>query len=482
MARGAMQHVELDEAVALPEPVALPPARRRGLWWGAVGGVALLVGALAVTQSVLDTRERAAQERLLATPGVVRPVGADVGVLWRPDASTEAVILQGIAAHGAVLGLALAADGSQAFVGVDQRTGRQRFSTPLLGPDPVRARSLDRTAAGMCVAVPDGSAEPRQAACLVSDGFVQVGDEGVETRKPATSTRVVVLSTADGQVVADTSAPGATALAVLPGIAVVSSPDTGVAGRDLLTGAVLWRYSPPVPGADRRSFAGDARLFGADGVVAVSVPGWTAALLSPSGRLLRASQPGDADVVVDPVDHRLALLSSTGSGALRSTLVQVGRADVELPGGLLPLSVDDGSLPDLVLTSDSSLRAWDAVTGDARWKSDVVASVNAMVLGGRVYLSTQSGVVALDGRTGEVAWRGSTTEGNVPGFLVTDGQNLVVADQPVVGGPRSELVALALDDGHDVWRVPFPDGLRSSIAVGHLLLGWGDDSRLVVLG
>ena len=98
-----------------------------------------------------------------------------------------------------------------------------------------------------------------------------------------------------------------------------------------------------------------------------------------------------------------------------------------------------------------------------------------------MYLSTQNGVVALDGRTGEVVWRGETTEGNVPGFLATDGEHLVVADQPVVGGPRSELVALALDDGHAAWRVPFPDGLRSSVAVGHLLLGWGDDGRLVVL-
>lgn len=480
--RSAMQHVELDEVVAAPAVVADPPARRRGAWWAVAGIAAAVVAALVVTQSVLDARERAARQRLAATPGVVRPIDPDIGVLWRPDPTEQAVLLQGIDTGPAMVGLAVAADGSQAFVGLDPRTGEQRFSTPLLGPDAVRARSLDRSAAGTCLPVPVDAGPPTQAACLVSDGFVQYGDEGVETRKPATTTRVVVLDTGDGRVVADTAAPGATALAVLPGLAVVSVPDAAVTGRDLRTGAVRWTYGPPSPGADRRSFAGETRLFAVDGVVAVAVPGWTAALLSPSGAVLRASAPGDADVVVDPVSRRLALLSSTGSGALRSTLVQRGRHDVDLPGGLLPLTVDDGSVPGLVLTSDVSLRAWDSVTGERRWTADVVASVNAMVLRGRVYLSTQAGVVALDGRTGEVAWRGATTEGNVPGFVVTDGEHLVVADQPVVGGPRSELVALGLDDGTAAWRVPFPDGLRSSVAVGHLLLGWGDDGRLVVLG
>jgi outer membrane protein assembly factor BamB len=108
--------------------------------------------------------------------------------------------------------------------------------------------------------------------------------------------------------------------------------------------------------------------------------------------------------------------------------------------------------------------------------------VNALVLDGRVLVSTQAGVVALDGRTGDVRWRAATVEGNVPGFLVTDGRHVVTADRPVVGGDRSELVAYAPDDGRTLWRVPFPGGLRSSLSVGHLLLGWGDDGRLVVLG
>ena len=480
-----MQHVELDEA-GVPVPTRQPRARRRGTGWWVVGTALVVVAVLVATQAVLDARERAAAERLAATPGVVRSLGADVGVLWRPDPAATAVIVQRIDVDGAVLGLAVADDGSQAFVSLDQRTGRQRFSTPLLGPDPARARSLDRTAAGTCVAVPVDEGSPDQAACLVSDGFVQYGDEGVETRKPATTTRVVVLDTRDGHVVADTSAPGATALAALRGLAVVAVPgrdgQTEVTGRDLFTGEVRWRFSPPLPGADRRVFAGEVRLFAVDGLVGVTIPGWTATVLSSSGEVLRESRPGDADHLLDPVAGRLVLLSTTGSGALLSTLVERGRADVDVPGEVLPFTVDDGSVPDLVLTSSGNVRGWDAATGESRWTSDVVASVNALLLDGRVYVSTRAGVAALDGRTGDLLWRASTAGSTVPGFVVTDGRQLVTTEQPVGGGNISDLAAFALDDGRTLWRVAFPDNLWSSAAVGHLLIGWGRDGRLVVLG
>ena len=484
MSRGAMQHVELDES-EVPVPSPEPPARRRAAWPWVVGTAVVVAAVLAGTQVVLDARERAAAERLDATPGVVRSIGADVGVLWRPDPAATAVIVQRIDVDGAVLGLAVGDDGSQAFVSLDQRTGRQRFSTPLLGPAPVRARSLDRTAAGTCVAVPVDEGSPDQAACLVSDGFVQYGDEGVETRKPATTTRVVVLDTRDGHVVADTPAPGATALAALRGLAVVTVPgqdaQTEVVARDLLTGEIRWRFSPPRPGADRRVFAGEVRLFAVDGLVAVTVPGWTATVLSSSGEVLRESRPGDADHLLDPVAGRLVLLSTTGSGTLLSTLVERGRADVDVPGEVLPFTVDDGSVPDLVLTSSGDVRGWDAATGEARWRSDVVASVNALLLDGRVYVSTRAGVAALDGRTGDLLWRASAGSA-VPGFVVTDGRQVVTTEQPAGGGNISGLAAFALDDGRTLWRVSFPDNLWSSAAVGHLLIGWGRDGRLVVLG
>src|SRR5688500_10464928 len=110
---GAMQPVELDETGG-PVPAPVPPARRRGAWRWVVGVAVVVVAALAGTQVVLDARERATAERLAATPGVVRAVGADVGALWEPDPAQRAVIAQGIDVDGAVLGLAVATDGSQA--------------------------------------------------------------------------------------------------------------------------------------------------------------------------------------------------------------------------------------------------------------------------------------------------------------------------------------------------------------------------------
>ena len=479
-----MQHVELVDG---SEPVPRTPAPRARLWVHITGAAVALVGVLAAAQTVLDARERAAEERLVATPGIVRTVDVDVGVLWRPDVAATAVLPQGIEADGALLGLAVFADGSQTFVSLDQRTGEQRFATPLMGADPARATSLDRSAAGTCVAVPVEQGPPLWAACLVSDGFVQFGDEGVQSRQPATTTRVVVLDTRDGHVVADTSAPGATTIAALPGLAVVGVPGTGahaqVVGRDLVTGEVRWRFTPPLPGADRRAFAGQVRVFAVGGLVGVTIPGWSATVLSSTGEVLRASRPGDADLLVDRVAGRFLLLSATGSGGLRSTLVVRGRPDVDLPGSVLPLTVDDGTVPGLVLTAGGKVRGWDAATGRQRWTSDVVASVNALVLHGRVYVSTRAGVVALEGRTGDIDWQAETAQGTVPGYLATDGHRLVIIDQPASGGPRSDLVAYRLDDGRTQWRVPFPGGLRSSVTVvGHLLLGWGDDGRPVVLG
>ena len=93
-----------------------------------------------------------------------------------------------------------------------------------------------------------------------------------------------------------------------------------------------------------------------------------------------------------------------------------------LDGRLLRTSVDDGSVPGLVLTALGQLYAWDRRTGaravERRRRSpattrswSAAASTSA----------TSTSVVALDGRTGEVVWR--TTAGARPRrLLATDGR------------------------------------------------------------
>ena len=477
-----MQSVELLGEIALPdaapavEPARPEPRRGRIRWWSiaVVGAVALAV--LVGTQTVLDTRQRAADARFAAVPGVVAPVGPTVRVTWRPPDALSGLVLAGVVADGAFVGLSVADDGSQAVVAVDQRTGDVRWSTQVFGADGSRALWLDRRVAGRCAL-----AAAHELACLVSNDFRHFDRASSPPVVRATDTRVVLVDTRDGRMVADRVAPGATSMAVLPGLAVLGTPGRGVTGQDLLTGAERWRYTPPSAGEDlsQAAFTSAIQVFAAGDLVGVTNPGWSVALLDATGELVRKPVPAVAGYRYDQATGTLALLSTTESGQVRTTIVRTGR-DVDLPGTYLDVSVDDGSVPDLVLTSDVVLRAWDVRTGRARWTSDETASGPALVLGGRVYVSTMTGTVALDGRTGAIVWRSTVSPGHAPGSLATDGRTILVADQPVAGSERSELVAYGLGDGRPVWQAPLPDGIRSSTAVGRVLLGLTADGAVVL--
>ena len=474
-----MQDVELEDVRAVPVSSAdLGPSRSRVRWWWFPVVAAVVVAALVGYQALLDQRERTAVARFAAVPGVVLPVDSDVQVLWRPTPAQSDLVQDGLESDGAFVGLSVADDGSQAVIAVDQRTGDVRWSTPVAAPDATRAQSIDGRDAGRCA-----MASTEQVVCLVGSGPRRVEAATSPDVGATTTPRVVVVDTRDGRVVADHAAAAATSIALLPGLAVLGAPGADVTAQDLLTGEVRWRYAPPGAGADlsQAAFSSSAQVFSAGDLVGVTNPGWSVGLLNASGELVRTPIPAVAGYRYDAVTGRLALLSTTQSGQFSSTLVAVGRDDVDLTGTYLDVAVDDGSVPDLVLTSDGSLRGWDARTGASRWTSDETATGSALVLRGRVYVPTMTGTVALDARTGEIVWRSIVTPGHVPGSLATDGTELVVADQPVAGTDRSELVALDLDDGHARWHVPMPDGVRSSSSVDRVLLGLTADG-VVVLG
>ncbi|WP_426593178.1 PQQ-binding-like beta-propeller repeat protein [Cellulomonas sp. McL0617] len=477
MTRHAMQDVELEDARPAVAPVAGPRRPRVRWWWfGAVAVVAAV--ALVGAQGVLDGRERAAAARYAAVPGVVAPVGPGVRVVWRPPDALAGLVLGGVVSDGELVGLEVADDGSQAVLALDQRTGHVTWSRSMFGPDPSRALSLDRPVAGRCA-----RAAEHEVACLVSNGFQHVDRAGSPAVVPATITRVVVLDTRDGRVLADHAAPRATSMAVLPGLVALSAPGQGVTGQDLLTGAELWRYVPRSAGADlsEAAFTSAVQVFAAGDVVGVTNPGWSVALLDASGNVVRTPIPAIAGYRYDATTGVLALLSTTQSGQVRSTLVRSGRRDVDLAGNYLDVVVDDGSVPDLALTSDSSVRGWDTSTGRVRWTTNETATGSALILRGRVYVPTMTGTVAFDGRTGAVVWRTTVTPGHVPGSLSTDGSSILVADQPVAGQERSELLAYGVDDGRLLWQAPLPAGIRSSTSVGRVLLGLTTDG-VAVLG
>ena len=75
-----------------------------------------------------------------------------------------------------------------------------------------------------------------------------------------------------------------------------------------------------------------------------------------------------------------------------STTIVGGGPDLGSPAARWTSGSDDGSVPGVVLMADTTVRAYDRATGDVRWTVRHVIAGNALVLRGRVYLSTGGGV------------------------------------------------------------------------------------------
>ena len=308
-----MQQVEVvddDQLVVAADPPRTPGLVRR---WGAVLLVVTLV--LVGTQLVLAARDRAATARLAQLPGVLRPVEADVGALWRVDEADQEVLTGGSEIAGLVVGVRTAADGTQSAVALDPRTGADRWTTPLSGADPVLAQRGSRASVTSCAPLPGaGAADTQQlAACLVTDAVLSAGGRGRLTlsRVPETS-RVVVVDAADGQVVADRSVPPAIAFAVLPGLVVVGSPGPDghaeVTALDPLTGDVRWRHTSARPGRDPAGDVSGFEVLAVGDEVAVVEAGSFVTVLAADGTVARARQRYDR-LSRDEAATRLEVLS-----------------------------------------------------------------------------------------------------------------------------------------------------------------------------
>ncbi|KQR10564.1 PQQ-binding-like beta-propeller repeat protein [Cellulomonas sp. Leaf334] len=493
MARPApMQTVELveldDDAAPLPAVARLSRADRWRIvrrWAPAPVALLLVLGGM---QALDVARDRAALDALSEVPGVVRPVDQDVRVLWTVDEDLASLFWWDLRADGTIIGLERPADGSQALVSVDERTGERRWTTPLAPAHPVGSAGGQ---IGGCAQVPHVSG---RVACLVSDGVVTY-TEGVAHPVPGELSTVVVLDTADGSVVGEHPAPGAVAFAVLPDAAVVA-----VAGADdavtlvatgLLDGEPRWTTTVPAPTGqgDGVFLDGSIALFGTvDGLGAVVSPG-RMFLLDREGEVVRDDIDAGAGWEVDKVTRSVAALSVEPGGDQSTTFVGRDRSDVTIPGRRVSLSADDGSVPGLVLMSDSTLRAYDRGSPEPRWSLPDLRADTALVLRGRVYVSSGRGLAAVDAGTGEELWRTRVPDGRSVGGLVTDGRHLLSSQQrpdtastdTTEGFPSiGELAAYRLDDGTEDWRVDLPDGLTGVWATGSTLLAWGEAGASVL--
>ena len=483
-----MQSVELDEPDAPDAPplgslTARDRWRRVRRWIPALAAVAVVLAGM---QAVDDARERAAIAELAAVPGVVHPVGADVRVLWTPEPGTEGV-LTGIPVGDTLVGLARPADGSQSLVALDEQTGERRWTTPLADARPVEPAEGNRADVGGCLPVPEVA---DRVLCLVSDSFYAYGDQSVQL-VPGELSRLVVLTTDDGAVLADHPVPPAVGYAALPGLAVVAVPREGgieLIASDLETGRQRWATTMPIEPstADDDGFVDDrsSLVATADGLAVVTAGRMT--LLDRDGVVVREGVGAGGGYVVDPTTRTLAVMPGT-SGNSTTTFLERG-SDLILGGRPVRVSVDDGSLPGLVLLSDSAVSAYDRGSSAPRWSVPYQSAGDALVIRGRVYLSTTTGVTAVDGRTGRQVWEATVPQDQHVSALVTDGVHLLspqwrpdaaaVAaqdDWPGVG----ELVAYRFEDGGVDWRADLPD-ILGVWSIGATLVGWGLEDPAVL--
>lgn len=200
----------------------------------------------------------------------------------------------------------------------------------------------------------------------------------------------------------------------------------------------------------------------------VAVAGDTALdLLGPDGKVRRSVDlRGYADA--QPLaDGRLVLPDAAG------TLVVGADGDLHLDGEPVGIASDDGSLPGLTLLRSGVLRAF-GPTGRQLWQLPGASPAGAVVLGGVVYVTRDGGVTAVDGSTGTVRWQAALPVQQLP--PVTDGRVLIVA-------LSTDVAALDLRMGAELWRAPLPTGHPRLLGFDGLLLALAQDgSDIVVIG
>jgi hypothetical protein len=194
-----MHDVEMDEREELPTSiVAAAQSRLRRSWPLAAGLVAVLLGGLAVTQVVLDARERARLARLAQVPGVLQPLDASVGVLWTTDDQATPGALDGSASVGDLsVGGYVDEAGERTVRAVRTRTGEVAWSTVVGVADP--AARLRGTGYAPACSANDPADVPRQVVCLVTDSAYVASTDGPRTPVPATFARLVVIDPSTGK-------------------------------------------------------------------------------------------------------------------------------------------------------------------------------------------------------------------------------------------------------------------------------------------
>lgn len=492
---GAKQRLEVElEDVDGPDGIGPPPADAEGASGrrltrvqvrlvAAVGAVLLaLVGA----QLVIDAQERARIAALAGLPAVVTdlstPPRVVAGELDEPLPSWEHQVLR--PEQDGLPSLVQRTDGDAITLdGV--RDGEVVWSVPL--------RAVDPPADGwnpyppQCFGTPG---DETTATCLVGDGGERWAGEHEELGQ--TSAVVLVVALADGRVLREhVLEPNLTRTLNGFGDRLLLVEREGgrdaapvvVTAHDPGTWDVLWRTRVRAGARPEGHGVQEGALTGA-GLVAVDGDEGATLLAADDGSVVRAADGAAVDGLV--LDRRnesvealtLAVRDPEGLARVQESELWTADGVTVLEGEVLGVHLDDGSLGDVVLTTDGTdLRAWDR-DGTARWTAEEVTGWSVMVVDGRVLVDADTTLHTVDGRTGRALWE--HTARTDMSIVATDGR-VVVVQEGFGAQDEVPLTAVGLTDGREVWRTTIDDVTWVSVADGRLV-GHRDDGTPVPLG
>ncbi|MGW6130064.1 outer membrane protein assembly factor BamB family protein [Cellulomonas sp. NPDC055163] len=511
MSRDPMVEVELVAAPA-QDPGSAPEAgraeepRRRVRTRTVVVAGAVLVAALVGTQSALDARERAEMARYAEVPGVLPPLGDGLEARWEPGLGDVLTLYAGAEVGGLGLGARFEDSGAQSAVALDPATGDVRWSTPLRGPEELLVDAVENLQAVPCDAT---TGEAPLLVCLVGGRYERPsvppesygGDTSLPTPVPREAD-LVVLDATTGEVVRRTPEQPRTGMLVAGGTVVTASCEHDgsvvVRARDVRTGGVAWEQALPAGTAEREwARAGAVPYLVPAGDTVVVVLGTAVVLLGPDGTLT-GTAPASASAtgsVVQPARGDRVVRRGLGiSGGTADSLLAPDGTVTALPeGSLRPLTVDDGSEPDVLLLTgapdaDGGLLAWDAGTAEVRWAVDDLLVADAVVLGGVAYLvGYDRSLRAVELEDGTTRWRTAPPSARGTGdgpttspSLLTDGRSLVVVARRA---GATEARAYALRDGRSTWAGTLPFEVDGVQPLGGRAVAWSRDAdRWTVLG
>jgi len=492
MARGQLQAVTLvevtapddDDAGGLALPVRAGARRRPSALWAAVLVLVVAGGVVGVRE-----RERGRDAYLATLPGVLAPLSSSVHETWR----APTVGLNQFADLGSdLLSQALGSDSVPEVTSIDPRTGAERWT----------ARFPEGSPAGgvWCVRLADSEDGPAtELACQVTNGQAVDAVEAAGTATGSGIARLVVLDAGTGARVAQRELGRDVSLSSLGRdllvAEVLADGQARVRREDAVTGAVRWTFQRDWPKGTPGNDPPWISAYAQNGKILVS--GATTWALSLDGQLLGTWQlTGGArsaeggwwlDVTVLP-DGRYAVGESGGArgddryGTVSTTDARDGFA---IPGPVMIPAVDDGSAPDLLLTTPvrgSGLVAQDLRTGRTLWRTDSESHGTVIILDGRLITLGNGDLFALDVADGTELWRVPTPASGPADQVVTDGRVLGV---PILELNQS-LVLHAFDpaDGRSLWTAPLAARLQqlAYLTVSHGRILAVTDRALVSFG